>query len=114
MADEPVAHYPNLTTRGGTYYLRMRVPLELVQELGRTHITKSLRTKEHRVALARLRLPQAKGERDFEAARRQMKDANALRMLLAKGRLECLERLTEQHRAGFSRLIWHGQTASPR
>jgi len=44
MADEPVAHHPNLTTRAGTYYLRMRVPLELIQELGRTHITKSLRT----------------------------------------------------------------------
>lgn len=25
-----------------------------------------------------------------------------------------LERLTERHRVGFSALVWHGQTASPR
>ena len=109
MADEPVAHHPNLTTRGGTYYLRMRVPLELVQELGRTHITKSLRTKEHRVALARFRLAQAQAERDFEAARRQMQDADALRMILAKGRLERLmpEQVQEIAQRWFASAVQH-------
>jgi hypothetical protein len=109
MADEPVAHYPNLTTRAGTYYLRMRVPLELAQELGRTHITKSLRTKEHRVALARFRLAQARAERDFEAARRQMKDADALRVLIAKGRLEHLmpEHMQEIAQRWFASAVQH-------
>lgn len=109
MADEPVAHHPNLTTRAGTYYMRMRVPLELVQELGRTHITKSLRTKEHRVALARFRLAQAQAERDFEAARRQMKDADALRTLLAKGRLERLmpEHVQEIAQRWFASAVQH-------
>ncbi|MEA1832165.1 site-specific integrase [Methylobacterium durans] len=90
MADEPVAHYPNLTTRAGTFYLRMRVPIDLVPALGRTHVVRSLKTKERRVALSRYRTEQARAEREFETARQQQEALEGTRRLLASGRLEKL------------------------
>lgn len=90
MVDGNVAHQPNLTERNGTFYLRMRVPLDVVEAVGRTHIVVSLKTKERRVALARFRLEQARVERQFEAARRQATETATLRRSLASGRLEKL------------------------
>ncbi|WP_342154580.1 DUF6538 domain-containing protein [Methylorubrum sp. SB2] len=90
MADGNVAHQPNLTERNGTFYLRMRVPLDVVEAVGRTHIVVSLKTKERRVALARFRLEQARCEREFEAARQQLTETATLRRSLASGRLEKL------------------------
>ncbi|WP_193763117.1 site-specific integrase [Methylorubrum sp. Q1] len=85
-----MAHQPNLTERNGTFYLRMRVPLDVVEAVGRTHVVVSLKTKERRVALTRFRLEQARVERQFEAARQQATDTAALRRSLASGRLEKL------------------------
>lgn len=90
MADGTVAHQPNLTQRSGVYYLRMRVPLDVVEAVGRSHIVISLKTKERRVALTRFRQEQARVERQFEAARQQATETVALRRSLASGRLEKL------------------------
>ncbi|WP_462118150.1 DUF6538 domain-containing protein [Methylorubrum extorquens] len=85
-----MAHQPNLTQRNGTFYLRMRVPLDVVEAVGRTHIVVSLKTKERRIALARFRLEQATVERQFEAARQQATETATLRRSLTSGRLEKL------------------------
>ncbi|SFM08752.1 DUF6538 domain-containing protein [Methylorubrum salsuginis] len=90
MADGNVAHQPNLTQRNGTFYLRMRVPLDVVEAIGRSHIVLSLKTKERRIALARFRLEQASIERQFEAARQHATETATLRRSLASGRLERL------------------------
>ncbi|ACL60260.1 site-specific integrase [Methylobacterium nodulans] len=92
MAGETVAHQPNLVLRNGTFYLRIRVPLDLVGALGRTHIVRSLRTKERKQALSRFRLEQARVERDFASARRDRDDDASLRRVLAAGRIERLSR----------------------
>ncbi|GJD44090.1 Tyrosine recombinase XerC [Methylobacterium cerastii] len=90
MADETVARQPNLTLRGGTFYLRMRVPLDVAEPGGRTHVVRSLRTKERRLAITRLRIEQAQLEREFEAVRRQSAEDLSVRRALASGRLEKL------------------------
>lgn len=90
MVNGNVVHQPNLTQRNGTFYLRMRVPLDVVEAVGRTHIVVSLKTKERRVALARFRLEQATVERQFESARQQATETATLRRSLASGRLEKL------------------------
>lgn len=77
MTDGNVVHQPNLTQRNGTFYLRMRVPLDVVEAIGRSHIVVSLKTKERRVALARFRLEQARAERQFEVARQQATETAA-------------------------------------
>jgi hypothetical protein len=88
MADETVVHQPNLTTRNSTFHLRMRVPLDVVASLRKTHVVVSLKTKERRIALTRFRLEQARAERQFEAARREAVEGAALRRVLTSGRLE--------------------------
>ena len=40
--------------------------------------------------------------------------SSALARQIESGAPADLERLTERHRAWFSALVWHGQTASPR
>lgn len=86
MADETVAHQPNLALRSGTFYLRTRVPTDLVKLMGRREVVVSLRTQERRVALTRFRLEQARVEREFEAARRQVSETATIRTVLASNR----------------------------
>ncbi|MHC2001778.1 DUF6538 domain-containing protein [Methylobacterium sp. CM6241] len=90
LSGEPVAHHPNLTTREGTYYLRMRVPVDIARDVGRSHLVRSLRTKDRRVALTRFRIEQARLEREWETVRRQRSEIAQTRQLLASGRLERL------------------------
>lgn len=85
-----MAHQPNLAIRSGTFYLRTRVPSDLVPVFGRREVVVSLRTKERRVALTRFRLERARIAREFEAARRQANETATIRIALASGRLEKL------------------------
>ncbi|WP_413629369.1 DUF6538 domain-containing protein [Methylobacterium sp. W2] len=87
---EPVAHHPNLTTREGTFYLRMRVPVDIARDVGRSHLVRSLRTKDRRVALTRFRIEQARLEREWETVRRQRSEIAHTRQLLASGRVEAV------------------------
>jgi hypothetical protein len=50
-----VAKYPGLMRRGTKWYLRVKVPKELVPELGRKEIWRSLETGNHRTAVGRYR-----------------------------------------------------------
>lgn len=39
-----------LSRRNDTYYIRLRVPEELVKSIGKTHVTKSLKTTDYKIA----------------------------------------------------------------
>jgi len=56
----------------GTYYFRMRVPKELVEEVGSKEIKKSLRTKDRQEAHSKASLERMAAEQLFEAARRSI------------------------------------------
>ena len=90
MDEEPVAHHPNLTQRGGTFYLRLRVPLDLVPTLGKTHLVRSLRTKDRRRALEAFRTEQGRAQRDFELARAHREALASVEAFLRAGRLDKL------------------------
>ena len=47
-----VAKYPGLMRRGTRWYLRVKVPEDIVEAMGRREIWKSLRTGHHRAAKA--------------------------------------------------------------
>ena len=58
-----------LQRRGGVWYVRRKVPKDLVARLGKTEVLRSLRTGDHREAGIRGRLASAEIEADFEEAR---------------------------------------------
>ena len=59
----------HLLKRAGVYYLRRRVPLDLVERLGKGEVKVSLRTKDPREARVRARAADADVDRMFERAR---------------------------------------------
>ena len=62
-----------LFCRNGRYYLRARVPLDLVQVVGKREIKKSLHTADRTEALDRLAVEAAEVSELFAAARRKLK-----------------------------------------
>jgi integrase len=63
---EDVSKYPWLHQRGQTYYLRAAVPRNLRESVGSKEIWRSLRTKDRRVAIDRLRKESAEVVELFE------------------------------------------------
>jgi integrase len=61
--------------RGARYYIRVRVPLDLVDTLGRSEIWKSLGTSDHREAVRRYYPARTDLQQTFDQARRR-RDAN--------------------------------------
>ena len=55
--------------RGTRYYLRTRVPLDLIETIGRKEIWKSLETGDHREAVRRYHLAKAELDQEFEQRR---------------------------------------------
>ena len=64
-----MAKNPGPVKRGTRWYLRVRVPEDLVGRIGRREISKSLGTGDHRKAKVRYLEERAKIERQFAAAR---------------------------------------------
>ena len=54
------------------FYLRARVPKDLVQVLGKSVIKKSLRTPDRQIALGRIMAEAAEVQERFDAARRRL------------------------------------------
>ena len=82
---EEVARYPGLMLRGSKWYLRMRVPKDLVATIGKREIWRSLRTGDHRKARALYFDKRAALEREFAALREgpgQLDDARMRQMVL--------------------------------
>jgi hypothetical protein len=84
--------YPNLWLRNGRYYLRTRVPTDLVKAFGKEHIAFSLKTSDYRTAISRLRAEQAKLEEKFGALRNDRKDGDRVHVALNGGLLERLSK----------------------
>lgn len=68
---EPLAKHPRLWDRNGRYYLRARVPLDLVEIIGKAEIRICLDTANHKAAIAKLYVENVKLEAQFEEARRR-------------------------------------------
>jgi len=62
-----------LFCRSGRYYLRARVPQDLIQIIGKREIKKSLRTSDRKQALERLTAEAAEVSEQFAVARRKLK-----------------------------------------
>jgi len=82
MARKPT----NLWKRGNVYYLRIRVPVDLVKAFGREFVVQSLRTSDYREALERLRAVQGDVQHSFDALRREGSPTRVER-LLGRGEL---------------------------
>ncbi|MEW9581021.1 DUF6538 domain-containing protein [Paraburkholderia sp. DGU8] len=59
----------HLIKRGSRYYIRRRVPLDLVSILGKPEITKALRTSDRAEAIARCRLEGVPLDSEWSALR---------------------------------------------
>jgi hypothetical protein len=70
-----VAKHPGLMRRGARYYIRVRIPLDLVETIGRSEIWKSLGTADHREAVRRYFPARTELHKAFDQARRR-RDAN--------------------------------------
>ena len=66
-----MAQHPGLMRRGARYYVRVRVPLDLVETIGRSEIWKSLRTADFAEARRRYFPARAKLQEAFDQARRR-------------------------------------------
>ena len=60
---------PRLLRRGTRWYLRVKVPADLVTMIGRREIRQTLRASEYRVAVERVRQASADVDRVFAEAR---------------------------------------------
>jgi integrase len=73
---EDMGRYPGLTLRGRTYYLRVRVPAELLEAYApQKEIWRSLRTKNHKDAVERWRVARLKLDQEFDEDRARLKAA---------------------------------------
>ena len=80
-----MAKNPGPVKRGTRWYLRVRVPEDLVGRIGRKEISKSLGTGDHRKAKVRYLEERAKIERQFAAARdglEALEEADIQRMVV--------------------------------
>lgn len=69
---EDLSKYTNLQRRNGRYYFRVRVPLDLIEALGKREIKKSLNTSELSVARSRLPIEQMRADELFHATRKKI------------------------------------------
>ena len=68
-----MAKYPGLMRRGSRWYLRVKVPADLVEEVGRREIWRSLETGSHRKAVGRYHQVRGEVQALLEAARRRLR-----------------------------------------
>ena len=68
-----MAKYPGLMRRGSRWYLRVKVPADLVEEAGRREIWHSLETGSHRKGVGRYHQAQGEVQALLESARRRLR-----------------------------------------
>jgi hypothetical protein len=68
---EPLAKHPRLWNRNGRCYLCARVPLDLVEIIGKAEIRICLDASNYKAAVAKLDVENVKLEARFEEARRR-------------------------------------------
>lgn len=99
---EDLSKRSHLLNRNGHYYLRVRVPVDLVDHFKKNEIKRSLKTKDSKEAKARLQLELLKVEEEFQKLRRQVAKATPSESAIAP--LTYHVSNTDLERAV---LIWH-------
>ncbi|HET6519983.1 MAG TPA: DUF6538 domain-containing protein, partial [Geminicoccaceae bacterium] len=66
-----MARHPGLVRRGARYYVRVRIPLDLVETIGRTEVWKSLKTADFREAVRKYFPARAALQETLQEARRR-------------------------------------------
>ncbi len=69
--------HTNLFRRGAVYYYRARVPNDIAATYGKTEVKFSLKTKDHKEAIKRVRKEAAKVEEQFEQHRQELKRSSS-------------------------------------
>lgn len=80
-----------LLKRNSTYYLNIRVPEDLVSHYERTHFKASLRTKDRREAVSKVREELARLEQEFAGIRERVKQSSVMDDLRARRRITSLD-----------------------
>lgn len=80
-----------LLKRNSTYYVNIRVPGDLVSHYGRTHLKASLRTKDRREAVSRVREELARLEQEFAGIRKRAQQSAVLDELRIRHRITSLD-----------------------
>ena len=70
---EKVSGHTNLFRRGAVYYFRARVPLDIVESYEKTEEKFSLKTKDYKEAVTKVRLEAVRVEKLFATHRLKMK-----------------------------------------
>jgi hypothetical protein len=73
-----MAKHPALMARGRRWYLRAKVPADLIAFLGRAEIWRTLQTGDHAVAPKRYRRARADLDEWFDAQRRRRETGERL------------------------------------
>lgn len=89
--DEKLANYPGLTKRGGTFYVRKRVPNDLIHVDQRDSVRVSLRTSDRKIAVRRYPHEMVKIEAEFQAHRDRLTAAGTVASALMAGRVSDLD-----------------------
>jgi integrase len=102
---EDVGKYPGLIPRGTTYYLRVRVPADLLQAYApQKEIWRSLSTKNYKDAVDRWRVARLKLDQEFDDNRARLKAAQeggAAQRVLSDTEVERLAELYFFQRIGW-------------
>lgn len=64
-----MSKYPRLQNRNGTYYIRVKVPNDVRDALGKSEIRYSLKTKDYREAIRKLAVESIKVDKQIDVAR---------------------------------------------
>lgn len=90
MDDEELAKYPGLQSRNNVWYVRKRVPMDLVHVETRSSIRLSLETTDKKRAVKLYPFKLAAIEQHFAALRNRLQSADRVSGALAVGKLERL------------------------
>lgn len=90
MEGDELAKYPGLYQRGGVWYVRKRVPIDLRPLAARDQVRLSLETGERRLAVQRYPFKLAEIERGFDELRQDHRALGKVERSLRTGQLEAL------------------------
>lgn len=99
MDAEEVAKYPGLTQRGkgGVWYFRKRIPVDLVHIYDRPDVRDSLDTKDKATAIRKYLVRLRELNDEFEAHRERIASRTRIEQALSAGNLEMLSHAEIEH-----------------
>jgi hypothetical protein len=92
---EPMARYPRLQRRGSRYFLRAKVPRDLVVVIGKREIIRALETSDFKTAVRRLGIASVEVDAQFAEARRNGQVSGVSRASLRSWALDYFRSLEE-------------------